>query len=630
MSFFEELKRRNVFRVGIAYALLGWVVLQGADFALDLVDAPNWIIQVLFIIGLVGLPFALFFAWAFEVTPEGIKREAEVDRSRSITSTTGRKLDRAIIVFLALAVVLLLADRYWRPPGQAVETLNGVETAAQPGSSAPGDAIDDEASPADRSLAVLPFVAMSSGPDDEFFADGLTEEILNSLAQLPELLVTARTSAFAFKGQELPVGEIAAKLGVKHVVEGSVRRSGDRIRVTAQLIRAEDGFHLWSQNYDATAEDTISVQENIAEEIAVALDVVLDDSKRRAMQLAGLRNVEAFTRYQEARHWYEAAHGEMRTIDGLRKANELFEEVIELVPDFPQAYVDHSDLYAHFILDDFAGFPMEDVSREEIDSAAANAIRDYDMAIRYAKSDRERHSYEFDRAFLSGEWQGITGRIALLLNSEGCINNNWIAQMADIYGYAAEHARFAHEIRLCDPLVSLEWFVESRALFWAGELERSLEVAQMGAEVAPGSWLNYQTVDTLVALGRFEEAERLVITRMRSPAEAALGRMTIAAARGDRDELARQYALYNDAEGSRMWSLIYFAWSGQQDRADAIAAELDRNPNNHFGFTVVTAWCACGAPFDLDVTPNFAAKLENSGLSWPPPRPIDFPLQAGQ
>ena len=235
MSLIQELRRRNVFRVAIAYVLLGWAVLQGADFLLDLAEAPGWVIRVFSIAGLAGFPFALFFAWAYELTPEGIKREHEVDRTSSMTTNTGRRLDRLIILFLVVAIGFLLADRYMGMERGAVESA----------SQARGETPTPVAATQDRrSVAVLPFVAMSSGEDDEYFADGLTEEILNSLAQLPELLVTARTSAFQFKGQDLPVQEIAGKLGVGHIVEGSVRRSGDRLRVTAQLIRAEDGFHL--------------------------------------------------------------------------------------------------------------------------------------------------------------------------------------------------------------------------------------------------------------------------------------------------------------------------------------------------------------------------------------------------
>jgi TolB-like protein len=624
VSFFAELKRRNVIRMAIAYSLIAWVVLQVLDVVVGVIDAPAWVLQLAFFIAAIGLLAVLIISWVYEMTPEGVKKETDVDRSQSITSSTGRKLDRLIIVFLAVAVVFLLSERFRTEAPSTETTTTATETEADV-----PPVLQDQVTitPDNRSLAVLPFVAMSSGEDDEYFADGLTEEILNSLAQLPELLVTARTSAFSFKGQDLPVNEIADKLGVKHIVEGSVRRSGDRIRVTAQLVRAEDGFHLWSDNYDSTSEDTIQVQEDIAEQIAVTLNVVLDDSKRQAMQLAGLRNVEAFTKYQKARYYYMAAHGELETVEALRTANTLFEEVMELVPEFSQAYVDHSDLFAHYQLDDLAGFPRPNVTQEDVDTAMDRAIHDYDMAIQYARSDRERHSYEYDRAFLAGEWQGIPGRVHMMLNEQGCINNNWLAQFASVYGFAEDYVSFAHEMRVCDPLVSIEWFNESRALFWAGRKEEALAVALEGSEVAPGGWINLQTVWILVALGRFEEADRVVVTRMRGDGDITVSRMMIAAGRGDRDEMTRQYQLYQEAEGSRMWTFFYLVWSGQRELANELVAELDQAPNNHFAFTVFSSWCACGAPFDLEATPNFAAKLEESGLTWPPPTPVHFPLK---
>ena len=269
MSFFAELSRRNVIRVGVAYVVVAWVVAQVAEFAFENFGAPDWVLKSVVVMLALGLPLVLVFAWAFELTPEGIKLEKEVDRSQSITSQTGRKLDRTIIIVLLIALGWFAWDKFGETPAPAPTTA-ATETETTTEEAMAAD------STAQKSVAVLPFVAMSSGPDDEYFADGLTEEILNSLAQLPELLVTARTSAFSFKGQDLPIQEIALTLGVRHIVEGSVRRSGERLRVTAQLIRAEDGFHLWSENFDSTSADTISVQENVAEKIATALDVVLD------------------------------------------------------------------------------------------------------------------------------------------------------------------------------------------------------------------------------------------------------------------------------------------------------------------------------------------------------------------
>ena len=189
MRFFEELKRRNVFRVGIAYVVMGWVLLQAADFALDLVNAPNWVIQVFFIAVIIGLPIALFFAWAFEMTPEGIKREHEVDRTQSITPKTGRKLDRAIIVFLGVALILVLAERFFLA----------------------GDQTEDHSEPtqASKSIAVLPFADLSQARDQEWFADGLAEEIMNALVQTPDLQVASRTSSMQYKGSEKDISTIA-------------------------------------------------------------------------------------------------------------------------------------------------------------------------------------------------------------------------------------------------------------------------------------------------------------------------------------------------------------------------------------------------------------------------------------
>ena len=248
MGLFAELKRRNVIRVALAYAVIAWVIAQIAELAFDSFEAPSWVLKSVLVILALGFPLAVFFAWAFEVTPEGVKKQAEVDLSKSITQNTGRKLDYVIIGVLAVAVCMLLVDKF-----------------ALQDTAAPEQTVEMAAGGNDMSVAVLPFVAMSNGPDDGYFADGLTEEILNSLAQLPELLVTARTSAFSFKGQDIPIPEIASVLGVKHVVEGSVRRSGDQLRITAQLIRADDGFHLWSETYDRSSADSFGVQGEIAE-----------------------------------------------------------------------------------------------------------------------------------------------------------------------------------------------------------------------------------------------------------------------------------------------------------------------------------------------------------------------------
>ncbi len=225
-----------------------------------------------------GMTTHSLYAWRMKYGPEGIKLEKDVDRSESVTPIThisGRKLDFIVIGVLAVALILFAVDKF---------VLQQEAATVQESGEPPTAPITE------KSVAVLPFRAISNGPDDEYFADGRTEEILNSLTQLPELLVTARTSAFYFKGKDLPIPEIASTLGVAHVVEGSVRRDGERLRVTAQLIRAMDGFHLWSETYDRTMEDSFAVQTDIAERVAAALNVILDDDRRAKMRAVGVRD----------------------------------------------------------------------------------------------------------------------------------------------------------------------------------------------------------------------------------------------------------------------------------------------------------------------------------------------------
>ena len=330
MSFFEELKRRNVVRVGVAYVVIGWVTAQIAEFAFENFGAPDWVLKTIVVILLLGLPIALFFAWAFEMTPDGVKREKDVDRSESITSMTGRKLDRLIIAALVLAVAYFLWDRQ---PG--VEPLESVEPAAV------AETAEVEQPPVagtdPRSIAVLPFVNMSSDEEQEWFSDGLTEEILNSLARTPDLLVAARTSSFKFKGSPEDIPTIAASLGVAHILEGSVRSSGDQLRVMAQLIRASDGFHLWSQTYDRNPEEVIAIQEEIAIEIAIALETAMDPDALAHMVSSGTNSVAAFNAYLQGMA-YGASTLSTGDVYSFLGARDNYERAVEIDPNFSLAY----------------------------------------------------------------------------------------------------------------------------------------------------------------------------------------------------------------------------------------------------------------------------------------------------
>lgn len=304
MSLFEELRRRNVFRVAVAYVVTAWLIMQFADLVLDNIGAPVWVMQTTLLLLAIGFPVAVLLAWAFEITPEGIKRESDVDRSQSISYSTGRKLDFTIIALLVgVAVYFIWEARFANQDthrSEEVVTSSAKDSATLSASGETAPAAAD-----DTSIAVLPFVNLSSDPEQEFFSDGISEELLNVLAQFPDLRVAARTSSFQFKGDNRDISEIAKLLKVNHVLEGSVRKSGTRLRITAQLIEADNGYHLWSETYDRELEDIFAIQDDISAAIGDALRAQLklggapDQAIPRVSEAA---NPAAYEAYLHGRH----------------------------------------------------------------------------------------------------------------------------------------------------------------------------------------------------------------------------------------------------------------------------------------------------------------------------------------
>jgi TolB-like protein len=325
MSLLKELRRRNVFRVGIAYGVAAWLLIQIADTVFPRIGLPESAVTLVIAMLAIGFVPALIFAWAFELTPEGVKREKDVERDDSIMAQTGRKLDRAIIAGLVLVIVVMAVERVW---------FAGQETTAtKPGAGEPGAPLVDLA----KTIAVLPFADLSQAQDQAWFSLGLAEEILNALARAPDLLVASRTSSFAYRDGTVPIAQIAAELGVAHVLEGSVRRAGKRIRVTAQLIRAADGFHVWSENYDRNEDDVIALQEELAISIARALKTTMDPTALAEMLQAGTRSVEAYEHYLtglglSARAWDEPGW------ESYLLGYEEFENAREIDPGFSSAH----------------------------------------------------------------------------------------------------------------------------------------------------------------------------------------------------------------------------------------------------------------------------------------------------
>ncbi|TDJ31378.1 MAG: tetratricopeptide repeat protein [Gammaproteobacteria bacterium] len=308
-----ELKRRNVFRVGVVYVVTAWLLAQAGDLAAENFGAPDWVMQMFMVMLALGVPIALIFAWAFEITPEGIKKEKDVDRTQSITPTTGRKLDRFIIVSMGIALVYFAVTHQWgtEDPKPTTVTESGVG----------------------KSIAVLPFANLSDSAENEYFSDGIAEELLNLLAKIPELKVAARTSSFSFKGKDVDIPTIAQKLGVETVLEGSVRRSGNKVRITAQLINASDGFHLWSDTYTRELDDIFVVQDEIASHIADALRVTLDIRDQGAVTARPTENLEAYEAVLRGRHLFL-----QRGKGPLNAAIKEFEKAIELDPDYVDAW----------------------------------------------------------------------------------------------------------------------------------------------------------------------------------------------------------------------------------------------------------------------------------------------------
>jgi TolB-like protein len=358
-GLFEELKRRNVFRVGVAYLLLAWVAIQVTDTVAPALNLPAWTLAFVTWMSILGFPLALFFAWAFELTPEGLKREKEVDRSQSITHSTGRKINFIAIGLLVIAVVFLVVENY---------VFDNVEEAAPVVEAAPSENL--ESPQAYDSIGVLPFVNMSDDPSQDYFSDGIAEELLNTLAKLKHLQVAARTSSFAFKGQNQDITEIGNKLKVDTVLEGSVRKSGTRLRITAQLIDVTNGYHLWSETYDRELTDIFAIQDEITAAIIEALLVHFESGETPAVAKSEAPSISAYDAYLQGRH-------QMRTIStaSVREALASFRAATDADPNFAAAWAARALAVIMLRETDFLeGIPHEEahlLARTAIDRALA-------------------------------------------------------------------------------------------------------------------------------------------------------------------------------------------------------------------------------------------------------------------
>jgi TolB-like protein/tetratricopeptide (TPR) repeat protein len=365
MSLIVELRRRNVFRVAAAYVVVGWLLTEVLTTILPELGAPDWISRTVKLVFAFGFIPAVVLSWIYEITPEGIKREHEVVRDESITPRTAKKLDY-VTIGAVIAGIVFVAAFSAKQSGDVAAPVTVVSTA---------------------SVAVLPFVNMSNDRDNEYFSDGLTETLLHMLAQVPGLKGAARTSSFAFKDQDKTIGEIASALGVAHVLEGSVQRVGDRVRITAQLIRADDGFHVWSENYDHTLDDIFGIQDEIAGKVGGALSVSLLGAPANT-EFAGIgtEDPDAYDLYLQA-----ISERDKYSYGGLKAAEGLLKGALTVDSEFLDAKTELAVNYLHQIetglMDGDVGFPLVKATAEQViaadpDNALARGIEVFTDAAR--------------------------------------------------------------------------------------------------------------------------------------------------------------------------------------------------------------------------------------------------------
>src|SRR5215510_13056105 len=337
--FFTELKRRNVYKVAVAYAVVSWLLIQAASILLPTFDAPPWVMKVLVVLIALGFPAALIFSWAFEITPEGIKLESEIAASESITRKTGRKIVGITVVLAVIAAGLLAFNLFRTKPTTSPITAVPISP---------------------RSVAVLAFDNLSDDKGSEYFSDGISEELLTVLQKIPDLHVAARTSAFSFKGKNVTAQEIGQKLGVARLVEGSVRKAGDVVRIAARLTQANTGEEIWSENYTRESKDVFAVQTELAQTIVGQLSGQLSDgatdpaakaaiqAEVQAAEKGGTKNVEAHQHYLQGR-FYANRFSEK----GSSQALVEYQKAVELDPGFALAWAGLAE--SHLFLCDFGG-----------------------------------------------------------------------------------------------------------------------------------------------------------------------------------------------------------------------------------------------------------------------------------
>jgi adenylate cyclase len=544
--FLEELKRRNVGRVAILYTVVSYVALQVLELFLHLLELPAWTGRVAVLVTVVGFPAALVFAWVYEITPEGLKLTEEVAPQHSIRRHTGKRLDRAIIAVLAIALSYFVVDKFWLSKHSAQATARTTtEVKATPVKATPAAAVAP-----DKSVAVLPFLDMSEKHDQEYFSDGLSEELIDMLTKVPDLRVPARTSSFYFKGKQTTIKDIATALGVAHVLEGSVRKSGKTLRITAQLIRVDNGYHLWSETFDRKLDDIFKVQDEIAGAVVKALRVSLGTDA--APHTRSASSTDMYTLLLQARFLYVRG-----TPNDVKKSLDYYQQAVRLDSNSAPAWSGLSRALGQLPYLGLAS--CQQVRKQAID--AAERARSLDPGLADAHVVLGRIHFRCD-------W-------------------NWAAAEADFKKAIALDARDSNAV---------SW--AAIVAFTLGHLSESIQLFRRAQALDPLDWTADQgLMNDYFAMGRFAEAEvaaqRLVELTPTAPyVHASLGQVLVA--RGAAEEGLAEIERETD-QASRSSTL---AWAyqvlGRKAEADAALARLEATQAASGAYTIASLYALRG------------------------------------
>jgi TolB-like protein len=543
-NFFGELKRRNVYKVAVAYAVVAWLLMQIASQIFPFFEIPNWAVRLVVLVLIIGFPIALIIAWAFEVTPEGIKRTEAADAAGQ--RSRGSAWIYIVLIGAALSIGLFLLGRYTAhnatPRSASAEPRRGEQSEAA-------------TVVAGKSIAVLPLLNESGDPHDEYFSDGLSEELIAALAQISGLKVIGRSSSFRFKDRKEEPKTIGEKLGVSTLLEGTVRKQGDKVRIVAELINAADGIEMWTQTFDRELKDIFAVQQEIAKAVAESLKVTLLGSEEKSTQIA-TNSVEAHNAYLEARF-----HSQRGNVGDYRKAIAYFDRAIELDPNYALAYAERSEIWT--LVGDLTG---------ERPTAYPKARSDAERAVALAPALAEAHAaLGWVRAFTEFKFaEGLSElQRAKELSPTNPTANDLLARVIVYRGQMEEAERQARQAVELDPLSAATQFTLGRILLYAGKLDEADAAGRKMAELQPSASSSHRW-QVLVAVQR-GDGEAALREAQLEPND-SIRRFELALAQYVRGDRKAANAALADLIGNSRDSLAYqiaqvYAVRGETDKA---------------------------------------------------------------